>query len=177
MKRIKLSGIKERERERCWEWTTSDMRGKRYSEEKIRRQGEGKIKEKWSRTQNRMRWEGRRGKETRESKYRQQQRRGNESKDRTKEKRPKSSVRISNTRPRWSLSHKSLLTGNGGIKVCSCESWERNFSAFICSSLSVKHVELYYAKRLEDIGVILWIVFRQITSCLSVSSRTPFQTL
>lgn len=42
------------------------MRGKRYSEEKIRRQGEGKIKEKWSRTQNRMRWEGRRGKERRE---------------------------------------------------------------------------------------------------------------
>ncbi len=93
-------------------------------------------------------------------------------KDRAKAKRPKSSIRISNTWPRWSLSHNSPLTGNGGIKVCSCESWERSFCVFICSSVSVKYVELYYAKRLEDIGVILGIVFRQITSQLSVSSRT-----
>lgn len=61
------------------------MRGKRYSEEKTWRQGEGKIKEERSRIQNGTRRQGRRGKETRESKYRQQQRCGNESKDRAKE--------------------------------------------------------------------------------------------
>lgn len=159
------------QRERCWEWTTSDMRGKRYSEEKIWRQGEGKIKEvrSWNSEQDETgRTEGKRDERkqiqtTAETwKWKQRQSEG---------KRPKSSIRISNTRPRWSLSRISPLTGNGGIKVCSCESWERNFCVFICCSVSVKYVELYYAKRLEDIGVILGIVFRQITSQLSVSSR------
>lgn len=147
------------------------MRGKRYSEYKTCRQSEGKIKEERNRTQNRTRRTGWRGKETRESKYRQQQRRGNESKDRAKENGLNLPLEYQTRDPDV---YRTILCSQEteASKCAPVKAESAAFFLFICSSVLVKCVELYRAKRLEDIGVILGIVFRQITSQLSVSSRT-----
>lgn len=145
------------------------MRGKRYSEEKIRRQAEGKIKEKWSRTQNRTRREGWRGKETRERKTHNN--RDVEMKAKT-ERRKNGPLEYQTRDP--DEVYRTILRSE--------EAQGSKFALVKAESLYLQElvsqtVELYYAKRLEDIGVILRVVLCQITSCLSVSFRTLFQTL
>ncbi len=160
-----------RERERDVEGDLHLTRGKRYSVEKTWRQGEGKIKEERNRTQNRMRREGQRGKETRESKYRQQQRRGNESKDRAKENGLNLPLEYQTRNPD-EVYRTILCSQEMEASKCALVKAESATSASLFAVACQSNVVLYYAKRLEDIGVILGIVFCQITSQLSVSSRT-----